>query len=152
VAFCRLDDREIRLREPVTDPDTVIVQDATLLHQVAVFDGLRKDGYLLVNSAKSWAELGLAGLAADLTPQRAAVVPATQFALREIGRPVPNAALLGGFAALTGQVSIDSVVAAIRERFSGAVADGNEAAARAAHDEVRAQCAAPANTGGSHGA
>ncbi|MBI3686049.1 MAG: 2-oxoacid:acceptor oxidoreductase family protein [Actinobacteria bacterium] len=152
VAFCRLDDREIRLREPVTDPDTVIVQDATLLHQVAVFDGLRPDGYLLVNSARTWAELGLSGFAAGFTPSRAAVVPATQLALREIGRPVPNAALLGGFAALTGQVSIESVVAAIRERFAGAVADGNEAAARAAFDEVRAQSAVPANFGSSHGA
>ena len=34
VSFCRIDDRPIRLREPITHPDAVIVQDPTLLHQV----------------------------------------------------------------------------------------------------------------------
>mgnify|MGYP003693777895 CR=1 FL=1 len=39
VAFCRIDDREIRLREPIVSPDVLIVQDSTLLHQVDVFKG-----------------------------------------------------------------------------------------------------------------
>src|SRR5690242_21681029 len=51
VAFCRLDDRPIRLREPVLEPDAVIVQDATLLRQVDVLNGLSDDGYLLVNTS-----------------------------------------------------------------------------------------------------
>ena len=37
---------------------------------------------------------------------------------------MPNAALLGAFAALTGAVSLDSVVAAITDRFTGVVAAG----------------------------
>ncbi len=37
VAFCRLDDKEIRLREPIMQPDALIIQDPTLLHQVDVF-------------------------------------------------------------------------------------------------------------------
>ncbi len=40
VAYCRLDDREIRLREPINEPDAIIIQDPTLLHQVDVFEGL----------------------------------------------------------------------------------------------------------------
>jgi Pyruvate/2-oxoacid:ferredoxin oxidoreductase gamma subunit len=52
-------------------------------------------------------------------------------------RPIPSAALLGAFAATTGAVTLDSVAAAIRERFAGRVAEGNVAAARAAHDLVR---------------
>ena len=40
VAFCRIDDRDIRLREPIMAPDVLIVQDPTLLHQVDVFQGL----------------------------------------------------------------------------------------------------------------
>ena len=32
VAFCRIDDRDIRLREPIVAPDVLIVQDPTLLH------------------------------------------------------------------------------------------------------------------------
>src|SRR5688572_21782170 len=51
VAFCRIDDVPIRTREPIGEPDALIVQDPTLLHQVAVFDGLRPDGYVLINSA-----------------------------------------------------------------------------------------------------
>ena len=34
MAFCRIDDKEIRLREPVMSPDALIVQDTTLLHQI----------------------------------------------------------------------------------------------------------------------
>jgi len=65
-------------------------------------------------------------------------VPATALAREHLGRPVPNAVLLGGFAALTGVVSLDSVCAAIRQRFSGRVADGNVAAAERAHAYVSA--------------
>ena len=57
-------------------------------------------------------------------------MPATELAVRHIGRPVPNAALLGAFAALGGQVSLAAVEAAIRSRFAGALAEGNVAAAR----------------------
>ena len=53
------------------------------------------------------------------------------------GRPVPNAALLGGFAAVSGRISLESVAAAIREKFSGKVADGNVAAASEAFEYVR---------------
>src|SRR6185295_9676199 len=59
VAFCRIDDRPIRLREPVTDPDAVIVQDPTLLHQVNLFAGLEPGGYLLVNTSRPLVDLGL---------------------------------------------------------------------------------------------
>src|SRR4029453_17440611 len=62
VAFCRIDDRPIRLREPIVDPDGLIVQDATLLRQVDVLAGLRPDGFVLLNSERDWAELGLAHL------------------------------------------------------------------------------------------
>jgi pyruvate ferredoxin oxidoreductase gamma subunit len=63
-------------------------------------------------------------------------VPATELAREHVGRPLPNAALLGAFAALTQALSLDSVTAAIRDRFSGRVAEANVAAAQAAHDLV----------------
>jgi pyruvate ferredoxin oxidoreductase gamma subunit len=59
VGFCRIDDRPIRTHEPVVSPDAVIIQDATLLHQVDVFDGVAPDGYLLINTSRSLGELGL---------------------------------------------------------------------------------------------
>ncbi|MFI6010113.1 2-oxoacid:acceptor oxidoreductase family protein [Streptomyces sp. NPDC051243] len=30
MAFCRIDERPIRVREPVTRPDALVIQDATL--------------------------------------------------------------------------------------------------------------------------
>lgn len=136
VAFCRLDDKPIRLREPVTDPDAVVVLDPTLLHQVDLFAGLDPDDFLLVNTSRTLGELGLDDLVARLTPAHVATVPATDMAREHLGRPLPNAALLGAFAALTGQISLESVLDAIRDRFPGPVGDGNVLAAEAAHHHV----------------
>lgn len=137
VAFCRIDDREIRLREPIMQPDALIIQDPTLLHQVDVFAGLGSDGFILINTARTFEELGVGEFMRGFPPERLCTVPATELALKHVGRPVPNAALLGGFAAASRRISIESVTAAIRERFSGRVADGNVAAAQAAYDEVQ---------------
>lgn len=139
VAYCRISDREIRLREPVLKPEALIVQDPTLLNQVDVFSGLGSDGYLLINTTRSFDELGIGDFLAGFRPERMATVPATELALEHVGRPVPNAALLGGFAAITGQVSLDSVCAAIRERFGGKVAEGNVKAATQAYEHVLRQ-------------
>ena len=139
VAFCRFADSAIRTREPVSHPDALVIQDATLLHQVDVFSGLRPDGYVLINTTRSFRELGLEELIARHRADRLVTVPATDLAREHTGRPVPNAALLGGFAALTGEVSIDSVTSAIRDRFAGAIATGNAAAARAAYDRVHTE-------------
>src|SRR3974377_2386501 len=68
VAFCRIADREIRLREPILEPDCLIVQDATLFKVVDVFAGLRSDGYLLVNTNKSFSDLRIHE-AADRLPK-----------------------------------------------------------------------------------
>ncbi|HSN22369.1 MAG TPA: 2-oxoacid:acceptor oxidoreductase family protein [Usitatibacter sp.] len=133
-AFCRIDDREIRLREPVSEPDALIVQDPTLLHQADIFRGLASDAYILVNSTRSFEVLGLGDFVRGFAPERCRTVPATELALKSVGRPLPNAALLGGFAAITGQVSIDAVCEAIRAKFAGRVGEANAIAARAAFD------------------
>jgi pyruvate ferredoxin oxidoreductase gamma subunit len=129
VAFCRIDDLDIRLREPILAPDVVIVQDPTLLHQVDVFQGLQPEGFVLINSRHSFHDLGLADIEQRFRVDRLTTVPATEIAMKHLGRPLPNAVLLGGFAALSGLVSLDAVAQAIRAKFSGKVADGNIAAA-----------------------
>lgn len=139
VAFCRIDDREIRTREPVTHPDALIIQDPTLLHQVNVFGGLEPDGYVLINSARSLDDLGLGELSERFRHERVLTVPAMEFAREHLGRPVPNLVLLGGFAALTGAVSLDAVAAAIRGKYRGKVAEGNVAGAERASEYVRAE-------------
>lgn len=138
VAFCRVDEREIRAREPIMAPDALIIQDPTLLHSVDVFGGLAPTGYVLINSARTFDALGIDELVAGLPPGHARSVAATELALAQIGRPIPNAALLGAFAALTGLLGLEAVCAAIRERFAGAVGEKNCAAARAAFAAIAA--------------
>jgi pyruvate ferredoxin oxidoreductase gamma subunit len=133
VAFCRIADTPIRLREPIMAPDALIIQDPTLLHQVDVFSGLKRDGYILINTAKSFDELGLFDFVKGFRPERLLTVPATDLAVKHVGRPLPNAALLGAFAALGGHISLDAVCRAIESRFSGKVAQANVAAATEAH-------------------
>jgi pyruvate ferredoxin oxidoreductase gamma subunit len=136
VSFCRFGDTPIRTREPIAEPDALIVQDPTLLHQVDLFSGLAADGYVLINSSRGLAELGLEELGERFRPERLLTVPATEIARQHLGRPLPNAALLGGFAAMSGTLRLDSVVAAIRERFPGASGERNAAAAGACFAEV----------------
>jgi len=141
VSFCRIDDHEIRVREPVMEPDALIVADPTLLHQVDVFGGLRPDGYILINTKRTFDELGMGEFVTAFAHERLLTVPAAELAREHTGRALANAALLGGFAALSGLVSLDAVARAISERFAGSVGEGNVAAARAAHawvtDELR---------------
>ena len=136
VAFCRIDDKLIRLREPVLQPDALIIQDPTLLHQVDVFGGLASDGYILINTSRSFSELGIGEFVKGFRAEHLCTVPATEFALKHVGRPLPNAALLGGFAAVSGRIAISSVLAAIGEKFPAKIAAGNIAAASAAYEYV----------------
>ena len=133
MAFCRIDDREIRLREPVMRPDALIIQDPTLLHQVDLFSGLADDGFILINSTRDFEALGIGELASRFPAHHLRTVAASEIAMKHVGRPLPNAALLGGFAAITRQLTIESVVKAIREKFPGKVGEGNARAAEAAY-------------------
>jgi pyruvate ferredoxin oxidoreductase gamma subunit len=121
-SFVRIDDRPVRSHDPVSAPDAVLVQDPTLLRGGDVLTGLSPSGVLVVN------------LRGDLSPEvrtavgpdvRVLTVEASETALRLIGRDVPGPALLGALAAATGVVGVDSLVAAVRERFTGRVADAN---------------------------
>lgn len=136
VSYCRIRDTEIRTREPVLEPDLIVVQDPTLLPIIDVFSGLKKDGYALVNSSKSLSELGLDHLQTNYLKGHIITVPASDIAREHLGRPLPNAVLLGGAAALTGILRLESVLNAIAHRFGGKVAEGNQNAARAAYDLV----------------
>ncbi|GAA2106445.1 pyruvate ferredoxin oxidoreductase subunit gamma [Microlunatus panaciterrae] len=139
VSFCRIDSVPIRIHEPIAVPDALIICDPTLLHQVKVFEGVAPEAYVLINTSHSFAELGIGEFTSASQEGRALAVPATEFARRRLGRPLPNAALLGGFAALTGVVGIGSVLDAIRQRFAGPVGEGNAAAAQDAYEYVLQQ-------------
>lgn len=134
MAFCRIDDKDIRLREPVLTPDALIIQDPTLLHQVDLFNGVPSRAYVLINSTRSCDELGLGGFMRGVQRYRMHTLPATELAMKHVGRAVPNVPLLGAFAAVCGLITLSSVVAAIRQKFQGAIAEKNIAAATEAFE------------------
>jgi pyruvate ferredoxin oxidoreductase gamma subunit len=138
MAFCRLDDKEIRLREPVMTPDVLIIQDTTLLHQVNLFQGLdTRRGYLIINTKKRYDELGIDEYTGNFLPHHICTVAATEWALKHIGRPVPNIALLGAFCALTRRIRLDSLKEAVMVKFPGKIGEANGRAAAAAYDAIR---------------
>lgn len=136
MAFCRIDEREIRLREPVMYPDALIIQDSTLLHQVDLFSGLIPKGYVIINSTRCLEDLGIRDYLEGFPADHVCTVPATDIALEHVGRPLPNAVLIGAFAALTGLIKLESIQAAILEKFSGPLSEKNAAGAAAAYHYV----------------
>jgi pyruvate ferredoxin oxidoreductase gamma subunit len=80
VAFCRIADKEIRLREPIMAPDALIIQDPTLLHQVDVFSRPEEGRLHPDQHHKSFEELGLGDFVRDWHPDRLCTVPATDLA------------------------------------------------------------------------
>lgn len=142
VAFCRIADQEIRLREPIMEPDALIIQDPTLLYQVDVFSGLKKGGLILINTSRSFTELGLEDYVRNWPADKLCTVAATDLGRKHVGRPMPNVPLLGAFAAAAGILQLNSVNKAINARFSGKVAEGNIAAAEEAHQFIKDEIAA----------
>ena len=94
-SYCRVSATPIRSREPVSEPDAVLIVDATLLHQVDVFAGLRDDGWVVINSVHAPDGLGIDDLAQRLKPDRLICIPATDIARTYLGRPLPNLCVPG---------------------------------------------------------
>lgn len=133
-SYCRIDDRPITFHEPIEAPHAIVIQDPTLLHVVPVLDGAGPRTYVLVNSTRP-PDLDAWG-APQLALDRVVTFAATDLAREVMGRPLPNTALLGALAGLTGVVSLEAVLDAIRQRFTGAVADANVEIAVRAHAAV----------------
>ena len=127
-AFVRIDDKKIRTREDVRTPDYLIVQDSSLIETVPVLEGLKPDGLIMVNSDRPPEELNIKTTATIET------IPATEIALEIIGRPIPNAVMIGAFCSITGLVSLDAVQEAIMGKFPGRVGENNVAALKRAHE------------------
>ncbi|MDR0592719.1 MAG: 2-oxoacid:acceptor oxidoreductase family protein [Bifidobacteriaceae bacterium] len=136
VAYTRFADSKILTREPILAPDAVIVQDPTLLRTMNVFDGLVPGGRAVVNTRESPNEIRAACPDAPAESGRLATVPADDIVREYLGRPIPSAALLGAFAALTGQITLEALAQSIQKVFKGKVAQGNINSANVAYQWV----------------
>jgi pyruvate ferredoxin oxidoreductase gamma subunit len=131
-AFARIDDRKIRTRTQVEEPDFVIVQDVSLLEYVDVSEGVDEDGTILLNTTADPDEVDIE------TEAKIVTVDATNIALEHIGVPIMNTSLLGAFASTTGLLSQESMETVIKRKFPGEKGDKNVAATTAAFEEVTA--------------
>jgi pyruvate ferredoxin oxidoreductase gamma subunit len=136
VGYTRFAESKILTREPILTPDAVIVLDPTLLRAMDPFHGLTPDGWAVVNTRESPNGVRRIAPTAPHTPGHLATVPADDIVREYLGRPIPSAALLGAFAALTGKITLQSVSDAVRHLFKGKVASGNIASAEVAYQWV----------------
>jgi 2-oxoacid:acceptor oxidoreductase gamma subunit (pyruvate/2-ketoisovalerate family) len=112
-AFTRVDDKPIREKTQVYTPDCMLVIDPTLLKISSLFSGIKPEGILIANSAKVFET------SFDKNLKTAGVVNATQIAVEEIGRDIPNTCLLGAFAATTQWLKLESILASLKDYLSG---------------------------------
>jgi pyruvate ferredoxin oxidoreductase gamma subunit len=128
VSFVRIDDRPIKVYSQIRTPDLVVILDASILETVNVFQGLKKDGRVFINSAHVQEFPGFATYNVDLTG----------IALKEklvvAGSPILNTPVLGALSKI-GIVSVDSVKSAIREMFTD---ERNVRVAETAYEEMSA--------------
>ena len=134
-AFARIDDREVDLRSQIYEPDYVFVFEEWLIEASNAFEGLRDDGWIIINTKKN---------PDDFDPDyRIATVDATGIALsnnlKVAGFPVINSSILGAFPRVCDDVSLEHIVQAIRNYWPGAVGERNATACKQAYEstEVR---------------
>lgn len=120
MAFARISDAPIRTREKVYTPDIVVVLDPTILKIVDVTAGLKKNGMVVLNTAKDEKELRKTfGIKAKMS-----LVDATGIAMKHIGRPITNTTMLGALIKASDIVDIKSMKKPLKERF-GRIAEKN---------------------------
>lgn len=132
-AYTRISDKPINLHCAIYTPDVAVVLDPTLFKTVPVAEGLTEDGILIVNTRESPAEvrkrLNLAG-------RKVWTVPAMDIAVRMLGRPVANTAMLGVVVKASGIVGLESIETAVKERFPLKIAEKNVEVVKEAYREA----------------
>lgn len=114
-AYNRVRETPIREHDAVYRPDIVLVLDASLLDSQGVTDGLGEDGALLVNTGET---PGAVRERTGWQDGRVFTVDASALAREEVGRPIPNTAMIGALVAVSGVVPMDRVRAALEKKLS----------------------------------
>lgn len=128
VAFTRVDDKFVRTREQIYNPDCVVVLDSTLLDVVDVTQGLKDNGVVIINTNKD-VKLN--------TKAKVKAVDATGIALKVIGKPFVNTPMIGALVGATDIVNIESVYNTIRERFPTEIAEKNIEAVKQTYEKIK---------------
>lgn len=132
-AFARIDDKPIRTREKIYEPDVVLVLDPTLPKLVKVTQGLKPSGIVILNSSLSEQEIRKI---LDNYKGKVALVDATKIAIEELGLPITNTTMLGAFIKATNLIEVPYMEEALKERFRG-LAEKNIKALKRAIEETK---------------
>ena len=133
-AFTRISNNPIRIHCAVYDPDIVVVLDPTLLKTVPITSGIKEDGVIIINSAE---DPGNVRKILKTEKGKLWTIPATQIALRILGMPITNTAMLGSVARATNIVKLDSIEVTLKERFRPDLAEKNFAVIKEAYNEAK---------------
>jgi len=109
-AFLRFDEKPIRLRSKVYEPDYIIVIDPTLIESENVFSGLKAQAKAILAVRENTSQYK----GEDFQVYR---VPAEKIALEVIGKPFANTVLLGAFSKVSREVKLESILKAVEVRF-----------------------------------
>ena len=133
-AFTRISTKPIRIHCAVYKPDIVVVLDPTLLKTVPVTSGFNENGVIIINSADDPAEVRK-----TLKTEKGKLwtIPATQIAIKILGLPITNSAMLGTVAKATNLVSLNSIEITLKERFRPDLAEKNFAVIKQAYSEAK---------------
>ena len=134
-AFTRISTEPIRIHCGVYEPNVVVVLDPTLIKAVPVTSGLNKDdGIVIVNSSEA-----PSALRENLRVEKGQVwtVPATEIAVRFLGAPITNTALLGAVARATNIVTLKSIEKIVNEKFRADLAEKNFVVIKKAFEEAK---------------
>jgi 2-oxoacid:acceptor oxidoreductase gamma subunit (pyruvate/2-ketoisovalerate family) len=136
-AFTRISTEPIGIHCAVYNPDVVVVLDSTLLKTVPVVAGVDRDeDVIVVNSADSPAKVRES---LRLSKGKVWTIPATEIALKVLGSPITNTAMLGAVARATAVVSMAGIEKTVKERFRADLAEKNFAVIRQAYEEVESE-------------
>jgi 2-oxoacid:acceptor oxidoreductase gamma subunit (pyruvate/2-ketoisovalerate family) len=133
-SYTRISEEPIKLHCSIYNPDVVVVLDPTLLKTVPVTQGIKENGVLIVNTKESPSEIRRK---LGLKTGRVWTVPATEIAIKILGRPITNTAMIGAVAKATRIVSLESIEKAAKKRFPPNIAEKNIAIIKEAYQEAK---------------
>lgn len=141
-SFNRISSSPITLHCSITHPNIVIVLDPSLMGKVDVTQGLPQDGFLIVNTTQSPAEvreqLGLKGV-------KIFTVDASGISRATIGREIPNTPMMGALVKATGLLDFDHMLRdtedKLKKKFASKpeIVKGNVEAIKRAYSEVKGE-------------
>ncbi len=135
-AFVRIDEKPVRLRSQVYNPDYLIVVDATLMRGFDCYVGFKGDGVAVVNEREGME------IPKPKGKQKVYVVPGNRISMEITGGKtlLGNTVLLGAYAAATGQLSVEDLSKAMSARFSDKgqkIVDMNVEAVKRGYDFIK---------------